>query len=180
MKALGVWLILVIASATLCPPAALFGQGVTNTENQQTSSAAPSSDFEVKFSAEKGILVRRKGTPNWLEVSHLKDPVAVGQFDADHRIYVVTKAITPAKVKRADDPEYPGNGRRLSGECRVWLHMVVDDQGIVRQPVVDESPNADFANSALTAVSKWKFEPAKLNKQPVAVLMRVEIQFRFP
>jgi hypothetical protein len=82
-------------------------------------------------------LVRRKGTEEWLEASQLSDPIVVSPLDADHRIYVVTKAIKPPKIKHKEDPEYPGPARSLSGECRVSLHMVVDDQGMVRQPAVD-------------------------------------------
>jgi len=177
MKASNNGLLLVLASAMLCRPASLFGQEVASTNNQQTASAPSSSDFEVKLT-EKGVLVRRKGTEEWLQVEHLGDPIAVGQLDATQKIYVVTKAVKAPKVKHAEDPEYPRVGGRLWGECRVRLHMVVDDQGIVRQPVVDVSPKSEFAKSALTAVSKWSFEPAKLGKQPVAVLITVEVQFK--
>jgi outer membrane biosynthesis protein TonB len=41
------------------------------------------------------------------------------------------------------------------------------------------SPNPDFGKVALAALNKWRFEPAKLDNQPVAVLIRVEFQFRF-
>jgi len=41
------------------------------------------------------------------------------------------------------------------------------------------SPSPEFAKAALAALNKWRFEPAKLDKQPVAVLMRLEIQFGF-
>ena len=180
MRASRLGLILVAAcSAAHWLPARLFPQEVANTNNQQTAPAVSSSDFQVKLSTTKGVLVRRKGTEEWLEVSQLRDPIVVGLLDGDHRIYVVTKAIKPPKVKHMEEPEYPGGGRMLSGKCEVWLHMVVDDQGVVRQPAVDVSPNPEFAKAALAALNKWRFEPAKLDKQPVAVLMRLEIQFGF-
>jgi outer membrane biosynthesis protein TonB len=60
------------------------------------------------------------------------------------------------------------------------LHLVVDDKGIVRLPTVDESASPAFAKAAIEAVNKWTFEPAKFDGQPVAVLVRVELQFMCP
>jgi TonB family protein len=58
------------------------------------------------------------------------------------------------------------------------LHVVVDDHGMVRFPVVDASPGPEFTNAAIEAVKKWTFDPARLNDQPVAVLMNVTTEFR--
>jgi outer membrane biosynthesis protein TonB len=44
-------------------------------------------------------------------------------------------------------------------------------------PKVDASPTPEFAMTAIETVKKWTFEPAKLNGQPVAVLIKVEMQF---
>jgi len=154
-------------------------EAVNTTDSEKTAPTAFNSDFEVKLAAEKGILVRRKGTEEWLEVSKLNEPIAVGLLDSDHKIYLVTKAIKPPKIKHTQDPEYPGSGRMLSGECRVVLHLIVDDKGMVRSPTVDSSPSPEFAKAAIEAINKWRFEPAKLDSQPVAVLMRVEMQFKF-
>jgi len=45
-------------------------------------------------------------------------------------------------------------------------------------PTIDSSPGPEFAKAAIEAVKKWRFEPAKLNGQPVAVLISVEMEFR--
>ena len=43
--------------------------------------------------------------------------------------------------------------------------------------MVDASTSPEFANPAIDAAKKWTFEPARLNGQPVAVLVRIDMQF---
>jgi protein TonB len=131
-------------------------------------------DFEVK-NGPKQLLVRRKGTENWQDPSKLDEPVVVGLMDSDHKIYVVTKIVKPPRSKYTQDPKYPETQR--SREGLVLLHAIVDDHGIIRSPRVDASPNEDFAASAIDAVSKWRFDPAKLGNEPIAVLIRIEVKF---
>lgn len=59
----------------------------------------------------------------------------------------------------------------------MFLHITVDDLGVVRSPTVDASPGPEFDKAAIDAIKKWTFEPAKLNGQPVAVLINVTIEF---
>jgi periplasmic protein TonB len=150
-------------------------------DTQQPEIQAPSTpaiDFEVKIVPGKGILVRRKGTDDWMQSSKLTDPIAVGWLDETSKIYVASKAIKPPKAKHLQDPDYPESERKSAKEGRAFLHIVVDDQGKVRLPTVDSSPSPEFAKAAIEAVKKWTFEPAKLNGQPVAVLIPVEMEFR--
>jgi TonB family protein len=135
---------------------------------------APAIDFEVTITQKQGVLVRRKGTQEWIPSLKLSEATAVGLLDGDHPIYVVTKAIKPPKAKRMPDPDYP-KGRK-QGE--VLLHIVVDEHGAVRLPAVDASSSPAFAAAAVEAVKNWTFEPGKLSGQPVAVLIKVEMAFR--
>jgi len=61
---------------------------------------------------------------------------------------------------------------------RPYSPQVKHVTGVVRFPTVDASPGVEFAGSAVEAVKKWSFEPAKLNGQPVAVLINVTMDFR--
>jgi protein TonB len=66
----------------------------------------------------------------------------------------------------------------LKSNANVSLHLVVDDRGLVRSPTVDASPGPEFTKAAIEAAKRWRFEPAKLNAQPVAVLINITMEFR--
>jgi len=134
------------------------------------------SDFEVKF-ARGEFLVRRKGTTEWIRSSKLSEPVVVGYMDGDHRVYVGSKALKPPTALHTEFPDYPASESNSGNKVGVSLHMVVDERGAVRFPAVDITPGPEFAKAAIEAVRKWRFEPAKLNGQPVAVLFVVEMAF---
>jgi TonB family protein len=141
--------------------------------------SAPIVDFEVKIAPPGNkFLVRRKGTQEWTESSELSEPVAVGLLDGTCLIYVVSKAIKPPKAKHMEAPTYPESEKKSGNERKAILHVVVDGKGNVRIPTADSSPGPVFAKAAIEAVKKWKFEPATLNGEPVAVLITIEIEFR--
>ena len=140
--------------------------------------SAPTIDFEVKTTTPpgNGFLVRRKGTLEWTESMKLSEPVAVGLLDGTSLIYVVSQAIKPPLSKYRLEPTYPESERKGKGG-QVILRVVVDGKGKVRIPTVDSSPSPAFANATIEAVKKWKFEPAKLNGEPVAVLITIDMEF---
>lgn len=149
--------------------------GRTQSPDHTTPVSVP--DFEVKF-AQGEILVREKGTSEWKQSSKLNEPVAVGVMEGGHKIYVGTKAIKPPKSTHTQSPNYPSNETNSGIKRWVSLHIVVDEHGAVRFPTVDVSPGPGFAQAALEAVRKWTFEPAKLNNQPVAVLVSITMYFQ--
>jgi TonB family protein len=120
---------------------------------------APSSDFELKI-AREGVLVRKKGTQEWLPSSKFNEPVAVGLVDG-HKIYVVTKAIKAPKARYSEDPSYPPGRDGKPGQ--VVLRLVVDEKGSVRSPTAVSSSGPDYTEAAIRAVKEWKFAPATLN-----------------
>jgi TonB family protein len=58
------------------------------------------------------------------------------------------------------------------------MHIVVDEHGVVRLATVDTSSGAEYTKATTEAVQKWTFEPAKLDGQPVAVLVVIETRFQ--
>ena len=92
------------------------------------------SDFEVKI-AHGEFLVRQKGSQKWKPSSKLKEPIAVGMLDGNHKIYVSTKAIEPPKPKHTEEPAFPHDEQK-SGNGRVSMHVVINEQGAVRSPTV--------------------------------------------
>jgi protein TonB len=60
----------------------------------------------------------------------------------------------------------------------VYIVFLVDEEGRVQNPVVQQSPDPVFDRAALDAIKKWKFEPGKRNGKPVRFRMRQPITFK--
>jgi TonB family protein len=134
------------------------------------------SDFDVKFVNDE-ILVRRKGADKWEDKAQVEDPVEVALPDGGN-VYILTKAIKVPKMKHAPDPDFPPEAKRQHKEGQVAMHAVVDEQGRVRSQTVYASSGPEFTNAAIQAVQKWVFEPARLDGQPVSVLINITMNFR--
>jgi protein TonB len=74
-------------------------------------------------------------------------------------------------------PSYPSELRGKKVEGVVTIIFVVDAEGKVANPRVEKSTDHAFEDPAMTAVRRWKFEPAVRAGQRVACKMRVPIRF---
>jgi TonB family protein len=83
-------------------------------------------------------------------------PIAPGRQD----LMPVGLRLTPAKPKRAPDPDYPPEleDRKLAGEVR--MEFAVETDGRPREPRVLWASHAAFVEMALRAVEKTEFIPA--------------------
>jgi protein TonB len=89
----------------------------------------------------------------------------------------VHSGIRAPKRLAAPQPEYPPVARAARVEGTVILEAVIDETGAVRDVKVLRSiPLLDRA--AVAAVSRWQYEPTRLNGQPVAIVMTVTVTFR--
>ena len=76
-------------------------------------------------------------------------------------------AFTPATPLKRIDPKYPSQAIRKGREGWVRLSYVIDEEGRVKDPVVEDffgSPS--FKRSALSAVKKWQYNPAIKDGEP--------------
>lgn len=69
----------------------------------------------------------------------------------------------------------PDVTKRAPGTAHVLF--VVEADGRVAQPVVQNSTDPVFERPALAAVKQWRFEPGRRNGKPVRFRMRVPITF---
>jgi protein TonB len=76
------------------------------------------------------------------------------------------------------DPEYSEAARKAKYQGSVLLWLVVGPNGRTRNIRVQRSLGMGLDEKALDAVSQWRFQPATLNGQPVAVQINVEVSFR--
>ena len=91
-------------------------------------------------------------------------PVVAPRFDADY----------------LDNPKpaYPVSSRRRGEEGRVVLRVLVDAEGRAAKVEVQESSgHGRLDESAVTAVTRWRFVPARRGSEPLAAWVRVPIVF---
>lgn len=74
-------------------------------------------------------------------------------------------------------PSYPKEARDAGLEGAVAMDVLIDASGNVRQVTVIEGP-AVFRSGALEAMKKFRFRPAKVDGQPVAVRIRYTLKFQ--
>jgi protein TonB len=89
---------------------------------------------------------------------------SVADLDQQPRvIYPHNPQMTPAIRRKA-----PGT---------VYVVFIVDENGRVQSPAVQQSPDPVFDKAAIEAIKKWKFEPGKRSGKPVRFRMRQPITF---
>jgi TonB family protein len=91
---------------------------------------------------------------------------------------VPTKQIPPRVIQRSQVPPiYPFAMRKSGIQGQVLVGFVVDKGGAVRNPVVVRSNSPAFDAPAVECVLKWRFEPSRVDGQPVNARMTVPIVF---
>ena len=73
-------------------------------------------------------------------------------------------------------PEYPSPARMMRLTGTVELRAVIGTDGQVREIVV-LSGNPILARAAVDAVREWRYQPTKLDNQPVEVETSIIVKF---
>jgi len=96
------------------------------------------------------------------------------------------KGITVFDIKQLDQqpipkfrakPQYPFEMRRAGITGEVVVEFIVDSNGDVRNPFAVRSTQREFEQSAVQAVSKWKFRPGRKGGHAVNTRMQVPIVY---
>lgn len=82
----------------------------------------------------------------------------------------------PEIVVRAT-PVYPELAIRANLEGKVWVNILVDKQGKVKNAIIAKSNQEIFNEAALIAAMQYSFTPALQNNKPVAVWVVVPFKF---
>lgn len=103
-------------------------------------------------------------------------PVAVSAA-ASGPVNLPEDADPPEPSEENAQPEYPESARTTGQEARVVLKIVVEATGAVGriQVLKGEEP---FVSAALAAVRTWKYEPARLEGNAIAVFKIVDLKFQ--
>jgi len=105
-------------------------------------------------------------------------PEIVAHLEDGSPVYRVGCGIKAPKPVRQQEPEYSERARKKKISGSVQLSAIVDSAGNVRDAEVERSLESSLDRQALGALSKWKFDPATKEGQPVAVRLEIEISFR--
>ncbi|MGA2960563.1 MAG: energy transducer TonB [Candidatus Korobacteraceae bacterium] len=98
---------------------------------------------------------------------------------ADAPVYQVGKdGVTPPRAISSPDPTYTSTAQKAKVQGSVELWLVIDSEGFPRKIEVKKSLRPDLDDQAVLAVQKWRFAPATKDGQPVAVRVRVIVNFR--
>jgi protein TonB len=74
---------------------------------------------------------------------------------------------------------YPDSAKQASVEGSVWVKVLIDKQGSVKQALIAKGSGkkVGFEEAALTAAKQATWKPAILKNKPVAVWVSYEIKF---
>jgi TonB family protein len=97
--------------------------------------------------------------------------------DEEEPVFDLGDGITPPKVihQVSPKPDSGQQGFRISGV--VLIGLVVSSHGLPVHVHVVRSADKDIDQSAVDAVTQWRFEPARKGDKPVAVRLTIEIRF---
>jgi protein TonB len=101
-----------------------------------------------------------------------------GPYDQGNVYRPGVGGVTPPSPLYAPDPDYSDAARKAKYQGSVILWLVVGADGLPHHLRVARSLGMGLDEKALDAVRLWRFQPATLNGQPVAVEINVEVSFR--
>lgn len=85
--------------------------------------------------------------------------------------------LEPPTVIDDTPPLYTHGAFERGIEGRVVLRVIIRKDGSVGAMRIHQSLDSDLDRAALTAVRKWKFEPATVDGDPINVLADIEVDF---
>ena len=101
------------------------------------------------------------------------------QDQTPSKVYKIGGEISPPVVRHQVEPQYSEQGRRKRLEGAVLLGIIVDANGRPKDIRIIRALGSGLDEEAISAVRKWRFEPALKDGKPVAVRANVEVNFRF-
>lgn len=169
------------------PPAATTEKQAVVTPQDGSNSSGPPRPRKVKrrlkFIAPIALIVILlaagaswwKWNRSWLELeSSLK---GAGVADADKPQAQVPAEVMEKLLVHRVEPVYPPEARKENLQGIIALDIVVGRDGSVIAMHPLNGPDL-LATAAMDALRWWKFEPYRMNGEPVAVESRVAVEFK--
>ena len=103
----------------------------------------------------------------------------VGELEGNRPVYLANPGVVdPPKPIHTPDPAYPETARQDRLQGTTVLLIAVNEKGFPEVLEITRGLGEGLDTQALAAVADWRFEPAKKNGLPVAVLINVQVTFR--
>jgi TonB family protein len=171
---------LLIAATAALILAGPLAAGVITAPSLQRPQATPAIELPVPVEVEAPVVV-----PLAAQVPP-RDPAPPSQAERDEEFRrgalpaVGTPGLTPPAVLNDAHPAYTSEAMRQKIQGTVELEVVIAADGTVDHARVTKSLDAvhGLDESALSAIRQWRFEPAVLNGQPIAVWSPIVMTFR--
>jgi periplasmic protein TonB len=87
--------------------------------------------------------------------------------------------MNPPSIITKTQPEYTQQAREAKYQGSVLIDAVIGKDGHAKHAVVRRGLGMGLDEKALEAVTKWRFEPARLRKDNTPVEVRVTIEMNF-
>jgi protein TonB len=92
-------------------------------------------------------------------------------------VFRVGGGVSAPRAVYDPEPEYTDEARKAKMQGVVLLSVIIGPDGRARDVHVARSLGMGLDEKAIEAVRKWKFDPARKDGQPVAVVVHIEVNF---
>jgi len=89
----------------------------------------------------------------------------------------VNQQVAPPELLHKVEPRYPETARLAGIRGVVILELVIDTAGTVESVKVHRGLPLGLTQSAVEAVTQWRFKPSSYNGHPVAVRYILTVRF---
>ena len=86
--------------------------------------------------------------------------------------------VSPPRIVAQQQPEYTELARHARYQGTTILRAVIDSRGETTQVQILRPLGMGLDDQAVNVIRQWRFEPAKRDGKPIAVLVDIEVNFR--
>ena len=117
--------------------------------------------------------------PGWPDPKTLQLAPNVGDTAAQRDLIfkVGEKGISAPRVLYQPEPEFTDLARKMHYQGTLGVSIVVDKSGNVRNVQMIRPLGMGLDENAVATIGTWRFAPAMLEGQPVAVAVYIEVGF---
>jgi periplasmic protein TonB len=125
--------------------------------------------------AQTGVEVKQGNT-----VAKTPDDLKLNDDDDDKIPIPADEFLITAMPKVMEEirPTYPASAKKEGIEGRVIFEIIIDEKGQVRKADLIQSLGEEFDQAAKEAIMRFRFRPAMMDKQAVAVKIKYAINFK--